>query len=104
MKIPDTMPKRPDELRTYKFNFSRFKEIEAGATCASAVVTQSPSSGASVLTLGGPQIVADGVQFTVAGGTDGIRYLLKCTVTLSTGAILKEAGVVAVVEPTMPSV
>ena len=43
-------------------------------------------------------------EFTVAGGTAGIRYQLAIVVVLSSGAKLKEYGIVSVVETALPPI
>ena len=108
MSVPKTLTKYPEELRTYSFNFEDQPEIaDDSATIVSVEVgypLQTPSTGASTLTFGGNQIQSPEVHFTITGGTAGIRYQVAMMVVLSTGAKLKEYGIVSVVEQTMPPV
>lgn len=70
------------------FDFSKTREVRAGATVASAVIAVSPSSGLSTGTV---SIASNVVSFPVTASTEG-EYCVTCSATLSTGAVLKMCG------------
>lgn len=74
--------KAPGDDLTFTFDFTDWAFLASDPMTSSAVVT-SPSG----LTLGSPGLNAAGtkVSLTIAGGTDGITYLLTCTGTTAAG-------------------
>lgn len=78
---PQTLVMHDGEQLLRTFDFSQEAECAAGATVASAVVTQVGGDG--LLTVGAPALSGAFVQVELTGGTTGAAYLLKCVATLN---------------------
>ncbi len=88
--VSTTLLHRPGESRVYAFDFgSIFPELFLGGEVLTSpgTVTATPSG----LTLGSPEIATKGrlkdtgVNCTISGGTDGVDYLVKCSLAVTSG-------------------
>lgn len=74
--------KQPVEVLDYEFDFSLWLADRAD-TIQDVTVTAAPlgSSSATSLTISNVSHAAGVVRFYVAGGSDGIKYEVTCTIT-----------------------
>lgn len=75
---------------TRGFDYSKCREIIAGATVSSATLSSTPSG----LTLSAATVSSSGliVSFTVTTGATEEEYCVTCLATLSTGAVIPMCG------------
>lgn len=92
-------PKRQGEVRTYQFDFLPLLAI--GETISTKVATADVYSGTDAI----PSAIISGaatssssiVSQAITAGVAGVTYLLKCTITTSTGQTLQMVGFLTVV-------
>jgi len=91
-----TLTKRPNEVRTYVFDFSEMPEIKAGDTLTGTpTITQSSTpSNATALTIASIKISADGKKVTavISSGSSGGSYVLTCQCGTTQGSTLVGGG------------
>ena len=86
--------KTPSEVRLYEHDLGAHPEFEAGDTIATVTSKTVTPTGP---TLGGNVISGARVQYTISGGTAGVKYLINLLVTTVAGRVIEDAGEISVV-------
>lgn len=102
MKLFRLPEKRPTELVTIKFSYTR-RLAESETLVAPAAVSVSVRTGtdaaAGDMLVGTPVLGADHVLAMFDGGVAGTQYLLACLATTSTGQKLALEAILPVADP-----
>lgn len=98
---PDTglrvLIKQPDEVRTYRMNFSDLMHYGALVAVPYLVsARQGKIPGSSELTLGTATIVGPRVEFSIAGGTHEENYKVTARVEDADGNLIEGEGMLYV--------
>jgi hypothetical protein len=95
-------PKRPDERKTYTFDFtsqlSSSETISAAATTATVYSGTDPSP--QTIVYASATISGQTVTQKIAGGTLGVIYQVVCAITTSSSQVLQMTGLIAIVGET----
>lgn len=98
MAILGKFYKQPAEVLDYEFDFSEWLADRADSIVSQTVVATAQSTG-SAMTVSNVIQVAGVVRFFLAGGTEGVKYKITCTI-VTTGGRTKQSEIMITVKDT----
>lgn len=97
--MPDAVniiKKKAGETLNVSMAFSNWLNGETISSITSVTATACSDGSASAVTIGTSAISSTNVTFSVAGGTAGIRYMIRVTIVTSGSQILIGEGILVV--------
>lgn len=101
MAILGKFNKQPIEVLDYEFDFTAWLADRADVIVSQTVTALPDVVGSAALTISSVAATSGVVRFFAAGGADGVRYEVTCTITTaSTPARVKQAEMIITVKET----
>lgn len=99
MAILGKFTKQPVEVLDYEFDFSAWLTDRSDTIASQTVTAATDTAGATALTISSISNASGVVHFFAAGGTDGAKYEVTCTITTaSSPARVKQAEILIYVK------